>query len=53
MGGGGGPSSLKFFPGVGLGGGVKFLGLIYFLERGASGQPQKPLWLYPWAGVIS
>ena len=28
--GGGGPSSLKFLPGVGLGGGVKFL--MYFLE---------------------
>ena len=41
MGGGGGgvPSSLKFLPGVGLGGGVKFL--IYFLEGGGgvSGQP--------------
>ena len=33
------PSSLKFLPGVGLGGGVKFL--IYFLEGGGgySGQP--------------
>ena len=37
--GGGGPSSLKFLLGVGLGGGVKFLR--YFLEGGGgvSGQP--------------
>ena len=33
--GGGGPSSLKFLPGVGLGRGVKFL--IYFLEGGGGG----------------
>ena len=37
-GGGGGRSSLKFFPGMGLGGGVTFL--IYFLEGGPSGYTQ-------------
>ena len=40
MGGGGGPSSLKFLPGVGLGGGVIFL--IYFWRGGGSGQPGNP-----------
>ena len=37
--GGGGPSSLKFLQGVGLGRGVKFL--IYFLE-GGGGPGQHP-----------
>ena len=41
MDGGGGPSSLKFLPGVGLGGGVKFL--IYLLGGGGrSGPPGNP-----------
>ena len=39
-GGGGGPSSLKFRPGVGLGGGVKIV--IYFLE-GGGGNLETPL----------
>ena len=46
MGGGGGPSSLKFVPGVGLGGGVKFL--IYFFGGGGGVRATwKPLWLHP------
>ena len=37
-----GPSSLKFLPGMGLGGGVKFL--IYFLEgEGVPGNLETPL----------
>ena len=46
-GGGGGPSSLKFLPGVGLGGGVTFL--IYHLEGAGEGvrASWKPLWLHP------
>ena len=40
--GGGAPSSLKFLPGVGLGGGVKFL--IYFWEGGGGpGNLETPL----------
>ena len=38
---GGGPSSLKFPPGMGLGGSVKFL--IYFLEWGGPGNLETPL----------
>ena len=45
-GGGGGPSSFKFLPGVGLGGGVKFL--IYFLDGGGCfWATWKLLWLHP------
>ena len=44
-GGGGGPSSLKFLPGLGLGRSVKFL--IYFLEGGGVRATWKPLWLHP------
>ena len=40
--GGGGPSSLKFLPGVGLGGSVKFLIYIFFLGGGA-GNLETPL----------
>ena len=38
--GGGGPSRFKFLPGVGLGGGVKFL--IYFVGGGGGGGPGGP-----------
>ena len=47
-GGGGGPSSLKFLPGVCLGGGVYIF--LYIFWRGGSGQPGNPetlLWLHP------
>ena len=45
MGGGGGASSLKFLPGVGLGGSVKFL--IYFFLGGGVRATWNPLWLHP------
>ena len=46
MGGGGGPSSLEFLQGVGLGRCVKFLIYIFGRGGGGSGQPGT-LWLHP------
>ena len=47
LGGGGGPSSLRFFPGVGLGGGVTFC-ICIFGKGGGGRATWKPLWLHPW-----